>query len=210
MPDLPNRTDGEKKDNGEKRRARKRSKASAKSLPPLGWLRIAAAVSILALGLWVALKPDIAYAPTSRVVLFFLLTFLPAILFAGELNANFHLNLGQFVASGTGAFAAMMIVLFTLDWLAKEDRQLGVFSIERENGTSLPVDGAGVLATEKDGLGRQPSVFAEGNQVLILFDKDAPHATLVYHAPDGTELRAPVQYSGSHVIPRLRIGREFR
>ena len=77
-------------------------------------IRIIMALAILGLGVYVAMSPELVYAPTPRAVLFLLVAILPAILLAAEATAEFKMRLPGFVATGGGSFAVMIIVLFLL------------------------------------------------------------------------------------------------
>ena len=165
-----------------------------------------AGIAILALAFFVALNPNVAYAPTPRVILFFLMSILPAILFAGELQAKFNFSVGKFVAAGSGVFAAMMIILFVLDHLTKVELPITIYNVLRaENKKTYPIDGPGVTNVESDGQGRTATVFTKGNQLLVIFHKDSPTAYIKVRSSDGEMQDVTVQYSGSHTKPDVLI-----
>ena len=70
------------------------------------FLRWGVTILILLVGLYVALSPSLVYAPVPKVILFCLVSFLPAILFGAEASSQFKLGLPGFVFATTGAAAA--------------------------------------------------------------------------------------------------------
>ncbi len=170
-------------------------------------LKTISGAAILILALIVALNPNVAYAPTPRVILYFLMSVFPAIIFAGELQAKFEFTVGKFVAAGSGVFAAMLILLLTLDYLTKVELPVTVYEVVRADDNTKPyaIDGPGAVMVESDSKGRSATVFTKANQLLVIFHKESPKAYLKIRGPDGAMQSLPVVYSGSHEKPSLEI-----
>src|SRR5262245_45747205 len=92
--------------------------------PILGLVRVLSFLIILSLGIWVALSPSVIYAPTPRVVLYFLLSLIPAIIFGVEASSRFEFRLPGFCFTTAGAFAVCLGVLFLLTYLSKPEEKI--------------------------------------------------------------------------------------
>ena len=97
------------------------------------WFRIGVSISVLLVGLYVSISPELVYAPTPRTILYLLVACLPAILFASEAAASFEMRLPGFIASAGGAAAVTFLGLFLLSHFSKPDTQIAVFHIYHED-----------------------------------------------------------------------------
>src|SRR4051812_11803846 len=101
---------------------------------PLTTFRIAAGVVILAMAVFVALSPAVVYAPAPRVVLFFLVAFIPALLFGAEVSAQLKLQLPGLCFTVAGVFAFCLGALFVMEHLAKPEEKIAVFQVVDQSG----------------------------------------------------------------------------
>ena len=101
-------------------------------------MRIVVMLIILGVAVFVALSPRIVYAPQPRVVLYFLLSILPAILFGTEAAVRLKLDLPGFSFISSGAAAVCFAMLWLLNHFSKPAEKIAVFYIYDEHDN--PVD----------------------------------------------------------------------
>jgi hypothetical protein len=174
-------------------------------------LRIVVAVVCLLLAVFVALKPDITFAPVPKIVLYLLVSLLPAILFAGEATARFNLSLPVFTATATGAAAIVLITLLVLTHLTKAEEQIAVFRIEDEDGRALKGlqrSGAVEIPRLPNGLSITPIV--EDNTIVVIFPEQTPTVDLlVTPVRNGPVYQGKVSYAGNRQT-MLKLGRDLK
>lgn len=163
--------------------------------------RIIIAVLIIILGFFVALSPNLFYAPTPRVVLYLLVSCLPAILFASEASARFDMKIPGFVATAGGSAAIMFIALFLLTYLSKPELQIAVYSIHYQNGE--PVQGLNrpdcvTIPISDNGL--QLTKFVDNNSVIVIFPEQVGESQInVRPVSGGPIYSGKISYAGTRV-----------
>lgn len=124
--------------------------------------RVVVLILILLLGIFVALSPGVVYAPAPKVILYFLISLLPAMLFGAEASSKFQLRLPGFCFTTMGAFAACLGTLVVLTNLSKPAEKIAVFHILDESSQSVMLDWAGGVEVPLTDQGLTVSKFVEG------------------------------------------------
>ena len=154
---------------------------------------------ILGAALYVALSPNLVYAPVPKVVLFCLIGFLPAILFGTEATSRFNLQLGWFAFTTTGAVAVIFGMLFGLTYLAKPQQQIAVYRIVDEHGQPvLGLDRNGVLDVHLSNNALTVTKFIDGNNLILIFPEQVGECDiLVKPLSVGPTYFGKVSYAGN-------------
>lgn len=164
---------------------------------------------VLGLGLYVALAPGITYAPTPRVVLFFIISTIPALLFGSEIRSHFKVSLPGFIFSVAGAGAIFFGALFLLDHLAKPEERIAVFSIYDEDGEELYIDAPGILEVKDTPSGLSVNDFCKKNTLILIFPEQVPDVEIaVRKIMGGKVYRGSLSYSGNRKM-NLKLGQEL-
>jgi hypothetical protein len=149
---------------------------------------LAALIVILSI-VW---NPSIIYAATPRVVLFLFLSMFPAILFGDWISSRFQFTAKQSIASGSGVFASMIIVLLLLTHFSEPDQKI-VEYIVRDCSTGQPVslafaDAPPTLASDK--LAR---IYKLNSSIVVRFPDDIGTVSLLLTAGD-KEYRGSINF----------------
>ena len=160
--------------------------------------------------MFVALSPNVVYAPAPKAILYLLVALLPAILFAAELTAQFQLQLGWFVASAGGAAALVLITLVLLTHLTKPEEQIAVFEIVDD--AEQPVSGldrTGAVQVPRTANGLTITPLVDGNSIVLIFPEQAPVVDLLVRPVlNGPVYRGRVSYAGTRKM-KLVLGRDL-
>lgn len=161
--------------------------------------RIFIAVAILAVGIYVALSPQVVYAPAPKIVLYCLISFLPAILFGAEAAAKFELKLQGFVFSVFGAAAVALGTLILLTYLSKPEQQIAVFHIFDEDGQPVSnLDRHGAVEVPLSNSGLSVTKFIDGNTLVLIFPEQVGECVIrVRPLPIGKTYVGKVAYAGN-------------
>lgn len=173
-------------------------------------VRIVVLVLILFVGIIVALSPSLVYAPTPRVVLYFLISLLPAILFGAEATSKFQFKLPGFCFTTAGVFAACLGTLFVLTNLSKPEEKIAVFQVFDENGQAVPLDWDGALEVPITDRGLTVSRFVSGNTVILIFPEQVSEVELrIKRLSTGPAFSGTVGYAGSRTS-KLFLGKQLK
>jgi hypothetical protein len=155
-------------------------------------------VVILGLGIYIALAPNIVYAPTPRVVLFFVLSVIPAVLFGSDVASKFDVSLPGFVFTVAGAGAVFFGSLFFLDRLSKPEQQIAVFAIYDENGDEFSIDAPGILETKFSDKALSVTRFTAGNNLVVIFPEQVAEVEILVRKIVGAKpYRGKIKYAGT-------------
>lgn len=165
---------------------------------------------ILIIAVVVALSPRIVYAPQPRVVLYFLLSILPAILLGSEAVAQLKLSLPGFTFVSGGATAVCFAALWLLNRLSKPEEKLAVFYIYDEQGDALDFQWKGALDVLLSEQALQVTKLISGNALVLIFPEQVGEAVIqVRKTADGPIYSGKVSYAGSRSMG-LRLGKELK
>lgn len=167
-------------------------------------------MAILALGGYIALTPGISYAPTPRVILFFIISTIPALLFGSEIKSHFKVTLPGFIFSVAGAGAIFFGALFILDHLAKPEEQIAVFSIYDEDGEELIIDAPGILEVKDTQSGLVVNDFVKRNTLVLIFPEQVTEVEVAIRKIAGSKAyRGVLRYSGNRQM-NLTLGKDLK
>ena len=173
-------------------------------------VRIVALSLILAVGIFVALSPSVIYAPTPKIVLYFLISLLPAIMFGAEASSRFEFKLPGFCFTTAGAFAACLGILVVLAHLSKPEEKIAVYHVFDESGQSVALDWNGALEVPVTSQGLTVTKFVDGNTVILIFPEQVGEAELrVKQYSSGPTYSGSVGYAGSRTV-KLLLGDQLK
>ena len=173
-------------------------------------LRIISGILILGLAIFVALNPGVVYAPSPRVILYFLVSFLPALLFGAEVSARFKLKLPGFCFTTAGVFAACLGTLVVLDYLSKPQEKIAVFQVFDETGEPVNLDAKAAVDIPITRSGLTITKLVDGNTVVLIFPEQTGSAELrVKPVTTGPTYSGDVTYAGSRTL-KLKLGQELK
>lgn len=165
---------------------------------------------ILGVAVFVALSPRIIYAPQPRVVLYFLLSILPAILFGTEAVARLKLDLPGFSFLSGGAAAVCFAMLWLLNHFSKPDEKIAVFYIYDERDKPVDLQWKGAIEVLLSDQGLRVTELISGSALVLIFPEQVGQAEIrVRKSATGPTYRGTVSYAGSKCA-RLRMGQELR
>ena len=173
-------------------------------------LRIGISVLVVMIGIFVALSPSVCYAPVPKVVLYTLISLLPAILFGVEATAKFQLDFKAFSFTTVGAAAITFGMLFSLTYLSKPEQQIAVFHIYDEQGQPVlglnRQDAIKVLLTEH---AYQVTTLIDENTLVLIFPEQVDRCELqLQPISSGTVYSGTLQYSGNRES-KLYLGKQL-
>lgn len=164
---------------------------------------------ILGVGIYVALSPSIVYAPAPRVVLFFIISVIPAILFGSEISSKFNLSLPGFAFAVAGAGAVFFGALFSLNYLAKPEQQIAVFSFYDEEGNPFPIDAPGIVKLNLAQTGLTVTDVAKGNDLILIFPEQVAQVEIeVTKFVADKPFQGILTYAGNRTR-KLTLGKEL-
>jgi hypothetical protein len=173
------------------------------------WMRTVLILVVLGLGLYVALVPNLVYAPTPRIVLFFILSVIPAILFGSEVSSRFNVTLPGFVFAVAGAGAVFFGSLFLLDFLSKPEEKIAVFTFRDENGNDLRIDAPDMLQISLSNTALPVSKFTEGSTLVVIFPEQVGEVNISIVKITGDKpYRGKIGYAGTRKMD-LQLGKDL-
>lgn len=171
-------------------------------------VRNVAAVLILLLGLYVALFPNVAYAPVPRTVLYLLVSLLPAVLLASEASARFEMKLPGFLFTCGGTLAFVLGCLLLLTYLSKPEHQIAVFDIKDARGNRvIGLDEKGSVQVDLSGSLTVTTIVDE-SRIAMIFPEQVAETTLRIQLPGGPPYEGKVGYAGTRVSA-LVLGKDL-
>ena len=174
------------------------------------YIRVISIAAILALLIFVALSPGIVYAPTPRILLYLLASVFLAALIGAEASSRFRMQLKGFLFVTGGASAVALGTLVILTYLSKPDRQIVVFEVIDEQGDPVPLSIFGTLELERDSGGLIPTVYINGNSVVLIFPEQlAEQRIAVRTSSSGKAFRGKVAYAHPPAAP-LILGKDLK
>jgi hypothetical protein len=173
-------------------------------------VRIIMALAILVVAVVVALSPRVVYAPQPRVVLYFLMSVLVAILLGAEAVAQLELKLPGFVLVSSGAAAVCFAMLWLLNHLSKPEEKIAVFYVHDEQGQPVDLQWKGAVEVPLTAQGLQVTKLVSENAVLLIFPEQVGETEIyIRKVAGGQQYTGTVSYAGSRSA-RLRLGRELK
>jgi hypothetical protein len=174
------------------------------------FVRWGVTILIVLVGLYVALSPSLIYAPVPKVILFCLVSFLPAILFGTEATSQFKLSLPGFVFATTGAAAVALGTLLLLSNLAKPEQQIAVYRIVDEHRQPvLGLDRDGAIQVHLSNQGLAVTKFLDGNSMILIFPEQVGECDiLVKPLISGPTYSGKVTYAGNRQS-ELLLGKDL-
>ena len=173
-------------------------------------LQIIAGVLILLLGIYVALNPALVYAPAPRVVLFFLIAFLPGLIFGLEVSSRLEFRLPGIIFTTAGAFAACLGALLIMNHISKPEEKIAVFRILDSNGDSVNLDASSAVEVPVTRAGLVVTKFVDRDTVVLIFPEQVGSAELkIKPNGHGPTYSGDVTYAGSRTY-KLRLGTELK
>lgn len=172
--------------------------------------RIVSAIVVLMLMVYVVLFPNVVYAPTPKIILYFLASSFLAILIGAEASTRFELKLPGFIGVTTGAAALCLITLVTLTHLSKPEQQIAVYNLydEQDNAVNLNWDGAFTLPSSPTGV--IANNFIKGNTLILIFPEQlASQQIRVRKTSDGKEYVGLLTYAGNRQA-NINLGKDLK
>ncbi len=172
-------------------------------------IRIIAILVSLGIAAFVALSPNLVYAPTPRIILYLLTSLIPAILFAGELSARLELRLPGFFFAATGATAVALGTLIILTYYSKPEAQIAVFYVLDQNANPVPLDWKGAIEIPVSASGITATRFVDGNALVVIFPEQLAQVELHVRArSDARACVGTVSYAGARQS-KLVLGKDL-
>jgi hypothetical protein len=172
-------------------------------------LKIGAAIAILVLGVFVALSPGLVYAPTPRIILYFLVASLPSLLFGAEATSRFEMKLPGFVFTTAGACAVCFGGLLLLNHLSKPAENIAVFHVVGETGDDINLDRAGVLKVRTTSSGNTVTNFVDKDTLVLIFPEQVGTVDIeVTDVSRSATYAIPVSYTGNR-SSTIRMDRKY-
>jgi hypothetical protein len=173
----------------------------------LQWI---AASAILALLVFVALNPQLAYAPVPRVILFLLAAVFPALLIATTATTKLQLHAKGFLFVTSGASAFFVALLLLLSYISKPDLQVLMFSVVDENGDKINLSPYYAFTLEPNSSGLVANHFIKSNSVVMIFPEQLVEQRFsIKLASDGKAYFGAVNYA-KRPTEALKIGRDMK
>jgi hypothetical protein len=173
-------------------------------------IKIVAIPLILGLGFYVAVSPSLVYAPTPRIVLFFLLAFLPSLLLGATAADKFGFAGLGFTVVTTGACAAFFTALFLLAHFSQPEEKIAVFQIYDERNNPVKLDWSGALEVPVTSRGLTVTRFVDGNNLILVFPEQVGSVELrIKKALSGSTYSGTVGYAGSRTS-KLVLGTQLK
>lgn len=173
-------------------------------------IRIVSAIAILAVAIFVALAPNVVYAPVPRVVLFLLVAILPAILFGAEFAAKFEFKLPGLLISASLVTGAIFGLLYLLNHFAKPEEKIAVYQIVDENNAPVTLDFEDAVIVPVTPNGLTVTKFVDGNTVILIFPEQVGQAEiLVKKSPSDVTYTGQVNYAGTR-RSKLMLGTDLQ
>lgn len=161
-------------------------------------LKIIVIVAILSLGIYVALSPGVVYAPTPRIVLYFLICFLPSLLLGAEATSRFELQLPGFVFTTAGACAICFGALLLVTHLAKPEEKIAVYQIYDEHNEPVALDWDGAIDIPITAQGLSVTRFIDRNSVIVIFPEQVSLVEIrIKKSYTGHTYTGNISYSGN-------------
>jgi hypothetical protein len=172
-------------------------------------VKIICILLILGLGLFVALSPGVVYASTPKIVLFFLISFLPGLLLGAEASSRFNFRLFGFAFTTAGACAVCFGSLWLLTHLSKPEEKIAVYQIYDENNDPVALDWQGAFEVLVTSQGLTVTKFIDGNNTVLIFPEQVGSVEVrVKKAPIGPAYSGTVGYAGNRTS-KLFLGKQL-
>ena len=173
-------------------------------------VRMIASLAILGLAIYVALAPNVVYAPTPRVVLFTLVALLPAILLGAEAATRFEFKLPGLIFTTAGVFAAFLGLLFLLNYLSKPTEQIAVYQVVNEQNEPVHLDWDGAINVAPTERGLSVTKFIEGNTVVLIFPEQVGQVEMSVKKSESSPIYSGlVNYAGTRTL-KLKLGEQLK
>lgn len=169
---------------------------------------VAAIVVGLGAALHVALNPALVFAPAPRLVLFTLVSLVPALLLGSRAASALRLQLRGFVFTTAGAGAVCFMMIVALDHLASPEEKIAVFRVFDADLESVTLEPDGALQVWPTSGALEITSIREGNTLVAIFPEQVAECRIrVRYADD--YYQGVITYTGSRQTT-LIIGQELR
>jgi hypothetical protein len=172
------------------------------------WFDYSVVIAILALGIFVVLRPAAVYTPVSGNILYVLVGIMVALLLGRQGQATFKWKAQSFYVFVAGSAALVFIALLLLSWLSRPGLMVSVFHVYTEEGEEVPLEGTGMFSVELPGSGISVGSVVQGNTVVLLFPEQQPEVDVKVRHGGATYFGA-VSYAGERQS-KLVLGEHLR
>lgn len=173
-------------------------------------IKATAIIALLGLGFYVALNPNLVYAPTPRIILYFLISILPALLFGATAATKFQLKLPGFMFTTAGAFAACLGTLFVLSKLSEPKEKIAIYKIVDDKNNPVLIDWNGAINIDPTFGGISVTKFVQGNTVVVIFPEQVGEVEMaIKKSPMGQIYTGTIGYAGSRTS-KLIVGKDLK
>jgi len=173
-----------------------------------GLVKIVAILTILIVTVYIVLHPYISYLQTPRIVLFFLISMLPAILLGSEVTNHFELKLPAFILTTTGAAAVFFGALMLLVYFSKEDQKFAVYNVYNESRSSFSLEFQNIAI---EGGNVKTDYFTKQNHLLVIFPPGIDMLKMEMHnSANNRGYNCSISYSGNKERDSLIIGKDLK
>ena len=173
-------------------------------------VRIFGVAGILLLMGYVALWPDVGYAPVPRAMLFLLASFAVAAFLGGEAQARFRLKLPGFLFVAGSSAAVAFGALFFLTNYFKPDYQIAAYSVYDEVGKEVDLDWEGALTLPPNANGVAATSFVKVNTFVLIFPEQVTEQVIrLKKTSDGKTYAGSLRYAGTRKAI-LNLGQDLQ
>lgn len=168
------------------------------------------ALAILILLGYVAVSPQLAYAPVPRIILFLLASVFPALLIATTATTQLQLEAKGFFFVTSGASAFFIALLLILNYISKPELQVVAFSVVDEKGSEVNLTPYYALQLEPNPNGLVANYYVRGGRAVMVYPEQVVEQMIrVKLSADGQVYRGVVSYA-KRPVSSLRIGHELK
>lgn len=153
---------------------------------------------LVALGVFVALMPSLTFAPVPKMMLLFLVSLLPAILFGSKITAQFNLEIKGMVISTGGMFASILILMLFFYSLTKPEQQIAVFQIYENSQTNkFILDLPDSVSFDANATNLFPTKYQTGNTLILIFPEQLGSISVRFKSGQNIVYRKTLSYAGN-------------
>jgi hypothetical protein len=161
-------------------------------------VRIFGVAGILLLMGYVALWPNVGYAPVPRAMLFLLASFAVAAFLGGEAQARLKMKLPGFLFVAGGSAAVAFAALFFLTSYFKPEYQIAAYSVFDESGKEVDLDWEGALTLLPNASGVAATPFVRANTFVLIFPEQVTEQLIrLKKTSDGKTYTGALRYAGT-------------
>lgn len=136
----------------------------------------------------------INYTITNKVILFFVCSFIPALLWGKSSTTEANFNVGIFKIKTVGATAVLIAVLIALNHLTTPKHSIGIYSILDENGKKINLDSV-VINCDMSNFGLKGTILTDRENIAIIFPKGIESLNVTLKKNDFVEYYGAVNFT---------------